>query len=174
MSAWISNLFYRLTFENHLFGMRGLSNYCLSCCVNSLLQTFSATWEIAELLERWDAAGARGDARNVALHLKRVLEAMQGDLPQPAPHRDFLHCLDQNRFRLNVQHDADEVFLSILNFIHQQMDNRVLVGLRSNYSNIIHFCMCYLKQCLFEFALSERLGKFRICTRFQWRHTCSV
>ncbi|XP_006780879.1 ubl carboxyl-terminal hydrolase 18 isoform X3 [Neolamprologus brichardi] len=118
----------RLTLENRLFGMRGLSNYCLSCCVNSLLQTFSATWEIAELLERWDVAGARGDARNVALHLKRVLEAMRGDLPQLAPHRDFLHCLDQNRFRLNVQHDADEVFLSILNLIHQQMDNRVLAG----------------------------------------------
>uniref|UniRef100_A0A3B4GI75 Ubl carboxyl-terminal hydrolase 18-like n=1 Tax=Pundamilia nyererei TaxID=303518 RepID=A0A3B4GI75_9CICH len=99
---------------------QGLSNYCLSCCVNSLLQTFSATWEIAEL----------GDARNVALHLKRVLEAMRGGLPQLAPHRDFLHCLDQNRFRrkINVQHDADEVFLSILNFIHQQMDNRVLAG----------------------------------------------
>lgn len=128
MSTGICYFFSRLTLENHLFGMRGLSNYCLSCCVNSLLQTFSATWEIAELLERWDVAGARGDARNVALHLKRVLEAMRGDLPQLAPHRDFLHCLDQNRFRLNVQHDADEVFLSILNFIHQQMDNRVLAG----------------------------------------------
>uniref|UniRef100_A0A3Q4H713 Ubiquitin specific peptidase 18 n=1 Tax=Neolamprologus brichardi TaxID=32507 RepID=A0A3Q4H713_NEOBR len=107
-----------------LTGMRGLSNYCLSCCVNSLLQTFSATWEIAVYNIN------KGDARNVALHLKRVLEAMRGDLPQLAPHRDFLHCLDQNRFRrkINVQHDADEVFLSILNLIHQQMDNRVLAG----------------------------------------------
>ncbi|XP_030576635.1 ubl carboxyl-terminal hydrolase 18 isoform X2 [Archocentrus centrarchus] len=106
--------------------MRGLTNYHLSCCVNSLLQTLSATCEITDLLERWDVAGVRGDGRNVPLHLKRALAAMRADVPQPAPHCDFLHCLDQNCFRLNVQHDADEVFFSILNFIQQQMDDKAL------------------------------------------------
>lgn len=33
-------------------GMRGLRNYCLSCCVNTLLQSFSATWELADLLDK--------------------------------------------------------------------------------------------------------------------------
>ncbi|XP_061570801.1 ubl carboxyl-terminal hydrolase 18-like isoform X2 [Cololabis saira] len=106
--------------------MRGLSNYYLSCCVNTLLQTLSATWELTDLLERWDAAGERADDCNVPLQLRRVLVTMRGDLPQPAPHRDFLHCLDRNRIRLNVQHDADEVFLSILNFVQQQMGNKNL------------------------------------------------
>lgn len=32
-------------------------------------------------------------------------------------------------FAVSVQHDADEVFLSILNFMQQQMDNRALVCL---------------------------------------------
>lgn len=59
--------------------------------------------------KRWDVAGARGDARNVALHLKRVLEAMRGDLPQLAPHRDFLHCLDQNHFRRKSHAFAEKI-----------------------------------------------------------------
>ncbi|XP_044042587.1 ubl carboxyl-terminal hydrolase 18 [Siniperca chuatsi] len=107
------------------FGMRGLTNYRLSCCVNTLLQTFSATWELADLLDKWEAAGVR-DSRNVPLQLKKVLAAMRSDHPQPAPHHDFLHCLDRNCLRLSVQHDADEVFLSILNFMQQQMDDKKL------------------------------------------------
>uniref|UniRef100_A0A8D2ZQS4 USP domain-containing protein n=1 Tax=Scophthalmus maximus TaxID=52904 RepID=A0A8D2ZQS4_SCOMX len=101
--------------------MRGLSNYRLSCCVNTLLQTLSATWEVSDLLEK-------ADSHNVPLQLKRVLAAMRSDhLPQHVPHRDFLHCLDRNCVRRKgVQHDADEVFLSILNFVQQQMDDRAL------------------------------------------------
>ncbi|XP_029969861.1 ubl carboxyl-terminal hydrolase 18-like [Salarias fasciatus] len=108
------------------FGMRGLTNHHLSCCVNTLLQTLSATWEMAELLEKWDTAGRRAASDNVPLQLKRVLAAMRGDSPQPAPHRDFLHCLHANNIRLNKQHDADEVFLFILNSIQKQMDDAVL------------------------------------------------
>ncbi|XP_041833167.1 ubl carboxyl-terminal hydrolase 18 isoform X2 [Melanotaenia boesemani] len=117
--------FFPALWRPHL-GMRGLINYNLSCCVNTLLQTFSATWELADLLEKWEAAGVRADSRNLPLQLKRVLAAMRGDLPQLAPHRDFLHCLDRNCIRLNTQHDANEVFLSILNFTQQQMDDQVL------------------------------------------------
>ncbi|KAM9334750.1 ubl carboxyl-terminal hydrolase 18 [Symphorus nematophorus] len=106
--------------------MRGLTNYCLSCCVNTLLQSFSATWEVADLLDKWDAAGVKKDGRNVPLQLKKVLAAMRSDDPQPAPHHGFLHCLDRNCFRLHVQHDADEVFFAILDFIQKQMDNKTL------------------------------------------------
>uniref|UniRef100_A0A1A7XU31 Ubiquitin specific peptidase 18 n=3 Tax=Iconisemion striatum TaxID=60296 RepID=A0A1A7XU31_9TELE len=108
------------------FRMRGLTNYRLSCCVNSLLQTLAATWELALILEKWQAAGSRADGRNIPLQLKKVLAAMQSDIHQPAPHCDFLHCLDRNAIRLNIQHDADEVFLSILDLIRQQMDDKVL------------------------------------------------
>uniref|UniRef100_M3ZQM9 Ubiquitin specific peptidase 18 n=1 Tax=Xiphophorus maculatus TaxID=8083 RepID=M3ZQM9_XIPMA len=95
--------------------MRGLFNYYLSCCVNSLLQTLNATWE-------WKSAGVRAED-NVPFQLKRILKMMQEDLPHPAPHMDFLRCLDRN---LSVQHDADEVFFSILGFIQRQMDDRTL------------------------------------------------
>ncbi|TNN63171.1 Ubl carboxyl-terminal hydrolase 18 [Liparis tanakae] len=111
---------------NRYYGMRGLPNYNLSCCVNTLLQTFSATWEVGDLLAKWEAGGVGADGRNVPLQLKRVLASMRSDRPQPTPHRDFLHSLDGNRIRLSVQHDADEVFLHILNFMQQQMDDKPL------------------------------------------------
>ncbi|XP_008281142.1 ubl carboxyl-terminal hydrolase 18 [Stegastes partitus] len=126
MSAGICRLFSRFSVRDFQVEMRGLSNYRLSCCVNTLLQTLSATWEVLDLLLKWEAAGARPDSPNVPLQLKRVLSAMQGDLPQPAPHRDFLHCLDRHFIRLGAQHDADEVFLSILNLVQQQIDDKAL------------------------------------------------
>uniref|UniRef100_A0A4W5QD99 Ubiquitin specific peptidase 18 n=1 Tax=Hucho hucho TaxID=62062 RepID=A0A4W5QD99_9TELE len=103
-------------------GLRGLMNYGLSCCVNALLQSFSATWELVDLLEGWDPV----DKESVPLYLREVLLAMQSDQSQPAPHQDFLHCLDRNYIRIHVQQDADEVFLSILNLIQQQMSDKVL------------------------------------------------
>ncbi|KAM3858962.1 ubl carboxyl-terminal hydrolase 18 [Diretmus argenteus] len=106
--------------------MRGLLNYGLSCCVNSLLQAFSATWELTDLLKKWEPRGDGGGSRDVPLQLKRALLAMQSDQPRPDPHRNFLHCLDRNCIRLHIQHDADEVFLSILNLMQQQMDDKAL------------------------------------------------
>ncbi|XP_008398565.1 ubl carboxyl-terminal hydrolase 18 [Poecilia reticulata] len=125
--VWITEQFVRLSCFLGLreFEMRGLSNHRLSCCVNTLLQTLNATWELADILEKWKPAGGRAED-NVPFQLKRVLKMMQEDLPHPAPHQDFLHCLDRNRIRLSTQHDADEVFLSILDFIQLQMDERTL------------------------------------------------
>ncbi|XP_013859712.1 ubl carboxyl-terminal hydrolase 18 isoform X2 [Austrofundulus limnaeus] len=126
MSAGSCSYYSKLWLRNSQFGMRGLTNYSLSCCVNSLLQTLSATWELADILEKWATADLKLDGRNVPLQLKKVLAAMRSDLPQPAPHRDFLNCLDRNYIRLNIQHDADEVFLSILNLLQQQVNDKDL------------------------------------------------
>ncbi|XP_069567156.1 ubl carboxyl-terminal hydrolase 18 [Brachyistius frenatus] len=123
MSRWLST---RTLWWHCNLGMRGLTNNYLSCCVNTLLQTLSATWELAELLEKWDTAGVEEATRNVPLQLKRVLVAMRDDRGRTDPHHDFLRCLDRNRFRLYVQHDADEVFLSILNFIQQQINDQAM------------------------------------------------
>lgn len=106
--------------------MRGLTNYHLSCCVNTLLQAFSATWELVELLDRWKAADMSPDGGNVPLQLKRVLAALHGDHKQHVSQQDFLHCLDRNGVRLNTAHDADEVFLLILNLIQKQIDDKSL------------------------------------------------
>lgn len=126
MSGRFCLVFSRLILSDSDLRMRGLSNHCLSCCVNTLLQTLSATTELAELLDRWKAADVGEERHNVPLQLKKVLAAMKSDHPQPAPHRDFLQCLDRNCVRLFVQHDADEVFLAILNLMQQQMDDKSL------------------------------------------------
>lgn len=107
-------------------GIRGLPNYCLSCCVNTLLQTFSATGELVDLLDRWDATYVCPNGCSVPLELKKFLVAMQSQ--QPISHRDFLHCLDRTGVQLHTQHDADEVFLFILNLIQEQMDDKTLVA----------------------------------------------
>uniref|UniRef100_A0A8C6T671 USP domain-containing protein n=1 Tax=Neogobius melanostomus TaxID=47308 RepID=A0A8C6T671_9GOBI len=109
----------------HVSGIRGLTNYCLSCCANTLLQTFSATWELVDLLKRWDSAHVTPNGRNVPLEMKKVLVAMQSE--QPVSHQDFLHCLDRNGVQLHTQHDADEIFFFILNLIQTQMDDKILV-----------------------------------------------
>lgn len=126
MSRRSYSMFYRswsLPIESRSQGLRGLLNYGLSCCVNALLQSFSATWELVDLLEGWNPV----DKESVPLYLRKALLAMQSDQSQPAPHKDFLHCLDRNYIRNNVQQDADEVFLSILNLIQQQMSDKALV-----------------------------------------------
>ncbi|KAM9845982.1 ubl carboxyl-terminal hydrolase 18 isoform 2-T2 [Aulostomus maculatus] len=136
-------------------GMRGLSNYRLSCCVNSLLQTLSSTWELTELIERWDDASVREDGRNVPLELKRVLTAMQSDSPQPAPHRDFLRCLDRNHIHLGAQHDADEVFLFILNLVQQQMDDSTLTLSIQNLYKISTETLVKCLECSFEQTMTS-------------------
>ncbi|XP_029019035.1 ubl carboxyl-terminal hydrolase 18 [Betta splendens] len=105
-------------------GVRGLPNEHLSCCVNSILQTLSATWELADLLEKWEASGVKAEAWSVPLQLSRALAAMRSEPPRPAPHRDLLRCLDRHCVRLNTQHDADEVFVAIMNLMQQQMEDR--------------------------------------------------
>ncbi|XP_047431956.1 ubl carboxyl-terminal hydrolase 18 [Mugil cephalus] len=127
-------------------GMRGLPNEHLSCCANTLLQTLSATWELADLLEKWEPAGVQSEGGNVPLQLKRLLASMRSDDPQPASNRDFLRCLHRNRIQLSVQHDADEVFLSILNFMQQQMDNKALAD---EIQNLYRISVETQLQCLY-------------------------
>uniref|UniRef100_A0A3B5M840 USP domain-containing protein n=1 Tax=Xiphophorus couchianus TaxID=32473 RepID=A0A3B5M840_9TELE len=81
--------------------MRGLFNYYLSCCANTLLQTLNATWELADILE-WKSAGVRAED-NVPFQLKRILKMMQEDLPHPAPHMDFLALEIQNLYKISVE-----------------------------------------------------------------------
>ncbi|CAJ1054775.1 ubl carboxyl-terminal hydrolase 18 isoform X2 [Xyrichtys novacula] len=126
MSSGHSWFLSRLSFRSLHLTTRGLTNYGLSCCVNSLLQTLCATWELTELLDKWESSVNRDDERNVPLQLKRVLSALKSNTHQPVSPRDLLRCLDRHSIPLNVQHDADEVFLALLNLVQQQIGDRVL------------------------------------------------
>ncbi|KAJ8392243.1 hypothetical protein AAFF_G00078110 [Aldrovandia affinis] len=140
--SYFSSPFYRSRWQ----GLRGLSNYGLSCCVNALLQSFSATQELLALLNKWkvDDYVALEEANNAPLQLQKALQAMQSDKFKPDPHQRFLRCLDRNRIHLNVQHDADEVFLSILNLIQEQMSDKELAReIKSLYMvNVEEYLQC--------------------------------
>ncbi|XP_062339445.1 ubl carboxyl-terminal hydrolase 18 isoform X1 [Osmerus eperlanus] len=144
---------------NRTQGIRGLVNYGFSCCVNALLQSFCATWELVDILDKWNPLHVENKNRNVPLQLKEVFKAMQSDHSQPVSHHDFLKCLDKNRIRLYVQHDADEVFLLILNFLQRQMDEDTLVqAILSLYKvsleTVLHCRDCTYIQSYTSFLLS--------------------
>ncbi|XP_027009925.1 ubl carboxyl-terminal hydrolase 18 isoform X1 [Tachysurus fulvidraco] len=119
--------------------VRGLSNCGLSCSINALLQTFSATTELQELLSRWQPS-ENADKRNVLLELKRALEAMK-DKRQATPHLDLLDCLHEYNICRFTEHDADEVFHTILNLIQKQMsDQQIAADIKNLYKIDVEEC----------------------------------
>ncbi|XP_026078821.1 ubl carboxyl-terminal hydrolase 18-like isoform X2 [Carassius auratus] len=121
-----------LNYGRSLNYVRGLFNYSLSCCVNALLQSFSATTELLDILNIWHPSDGI-DERNVPLQLRKALEAMR-DISHSAPHKDFLNCLYRQAIRPSTQQDADEIFHIILNLSQKQMpDAAVAQEIRSLY-----------------------------------------
>ncbi|XP_076862467.1 ubl carboxyl-terminal hydrolase 18 [Brachyhypopomus gauderio] len=113
--------------NRRMLGMRGLLNCGLSCCVNALLQSFSATTELLDLLIRWQPSDGPEDKLSVPLQLKKVLCAMR-EQREPVPHLHFLDCLHHNQVCRYTEHDVDEVFHSILNLIQKQMSDQDLAA----------------------------------------------
>ncbi|KAK7149859.1 hypothetical protein R3I94_009239 [Phoxinus phoxinus] len=124
MGAFWNKMAYRLysRFTSYSYSrdyeVRGLFNYSLSCCVNSLLQSFSATTELLDILNKWHPDGI--EQNNIPQQLKKALLAMR-DKSHPAPHRDFLDSLYCHAIRRFTQQDADEIFHIILNLIQKQL-----------------------------------------------------
>ncbi|XP_043093972.1 ubl carboxyl-terminal hydrolase 18 isoform X2 [Puntigrus tetrazona] len=131
MGRYCSKMAYRFYSGSGSLGyVRGLLNYNLSCCTNALLQSFSATTELLDILNKWHPSDET-DERNVLLQLKNALEAMR-DKSHPAPHKDFLKCLYYQAVRPSTQQDADEIFHIILNLSQKQMpDAAVAQEIRS-------------------------------------------
>ncbi|XP_077090886.1 ubl carboxyl-terminal hydrolase 18 [Siphateles boraxobius] len=114
------------------YEVRGLLNYSLSCCVNSLLQSFSATTELLDILNKWNPSDGI-EQSNTPWRLKNALLAMR-DKSLPAPHRDFLDSLYCHAIRRGTQQDADEIFHIILDLIQKQMPDPCLAQeIRSLY-----------------------------------------
>lgn len=114
------------------YEVRGLLNYSLSCCINALLQSFSATTELLDILNKWHPSDGT-DEKDVPLQFRNTLEAMK-DKSHPAPHKDFLNCLYRQAIRRSTQQDADEIFHIILNLSQNQMpDVAVAQEIRSLY-----------------------------------------
>uniref|UniRef100_A0A8C2CUL2 Ubiquitin specific peptidase 18 n=1 Tax=Cyprinus carpio TaxID=7962 RepID=A0A8C2CUL2_CYPCA len=126
MGTYLSRMAY-LLYKRSVsldYEVRGLINYKLSCCVNALLQSFSATTELLDILNRWHPSDGI-DKNNVPLQLKNTLEAMR-DKSYPAPHKDFLNCLYRQAIQRFTQQDADEIFHIILSLSKKQIADAAL------------------------------------------------
>ncbi|KAM8884005.1 ubl carboxyl-terminal hydrolase 18 isoform 1-T1 [Synchiropus picturatus] len=117
--------------------MRGLINYRLSCCANTVLQMLAATGELHQLLSRWRCTGAASSASNVPHQLRLCLEAMYRGNSQSA-HLDLLRCLDRNHIELGVQQDAHDLLLRLLSLLRQQLDDQALaLGIQDLYKTSV-------------------------------------
>ncbi|KAK7129843.1 hypothetical protein R3I93_019478 [Phoxinus phoxinus] len=128
------------------YEVRGLFNYSLSCCVNSLLQSFSATTELLDILNKWHPDGI--ERNYIPQQLKKALLAMR-DKSHPAPHRDFLDSLYCHAIRRGTQQDADEIFHIILNLIQKQLPDLSLAQEIRNLYEIKVETQVQCSQCLF-------------------------
>ncbi|XP_051544201.1 ubl carboxyl-terminal hydrolase 18-like isoform X2 [Myxocyprinus asiaticus] len=113
-----------LSLDHYRASVRGLLNYSLSCCVNALLQSFSATTELLDILKKLHPSDKTG-RNNIPLQLKNTLCAMR-NTSNPEPHRYFLDCLYSHTIRRFTQQDADEIFHIILNLSQNQMPDQDL------------------------------------------------
>ncbi|XP_039625463.1 ubl carboxyl-terminal hydrolase 18 [Polypterus senegalus] len=105
-------------------GITGLPNHGLCCCVNSLLQSFFATPEFTSLLNKCVEVGKKTpEDKNVPLNLQKLTQDVQNCSSVRNAHKKLLQCLDKNRIRYSVQHDAGETFLSLLRLIHDQTES---------------------------------------------------
>ncbi|KAA0720709.1 Ubiquitin carboxyl-terminal hydrolase nonstop [Triplophysa tibetana] len=115
---------YNSRYYNHRDYVRGLNNYGVTCCINALLQSFSATPELLELLDKYNPA--QTEPNDVPMELKNTLCAMRKEQKHHSPHRNFLDCLHRHSIHRYIQHDADEIFHSILNLTQKQMTDKDL------------------------------------------------
>ncbi|XP_038636247.1 ubl carboxyl-terminal hydrolase 18 [Scyliorhinus canicula] len=102
-------------------GIVGLENQGLTCCINVVLQSFYLTPEFTSILQRLDLKKVVVDPTNVPSAMHRLFEQMQASGRHVKRADTFLCCLARNGVRVNRQHDAEELFLLILNFLLDQL-----------------------------------------------------
>lgn len=110
--------------SNRGYEVRGLFNDGLSCCVNALLQSFSATTELLDILNKWNPSDGI-EQSNIPLQLRNTLLSVR-DPSHSAPHKGFLDCLYRHAICRYTQQDADEIFHMILNLSLKQMPDHEL------------------------------------------------
>ncbi|XP_067907207.1 ubl carboxyl-terminal hydrolase 18-like isoform X2 [Heterodontus francisci] len=104
-------------------GIVGLTNCGLTCCVNALLQSFYLTPEFTSILQRWNQRSEVAVPWNIPYEMCRLFDQMQTSVSGRVSVEEFLHCLTQNRVKVNIQHDAEELFLIIFNLLLDQLQN---------------------------------------------------
>ncbi|XP_039223900.1 ubl carboxyl-terminal hydrolase 18 isoform X2 [Crotalus tigris] len=109
-------------------GAVGLYNIGLSCCINSLLQSFLMNRYFTTILRRIKVPfGAAEQKASVPYQMLLLLESMQQAKGKSVRPFDLICCLSRHGVRLFVRHDASEVYYKIWNLLKDQITNTDLV-----------------------------------------------
>ncbi|KAL7982238.1 hypothetical protein Chor_009836 [Crotalus horridus] len=109
-------------------GAVGLYNIGLSCCINSLLQSFLMNRYFTTILRRIKVPfGAAEQKASVPYQMLLLLENMQRAKGKSVHPFDLIFCLSRHGVRLFVRCDASEVYYKIWNLLKDQITNTDLV-----------------------------------------------
>ncbi|XP_032076794.1 ubl carboxyl-terminal hydrolase 18 isoform X2 [Thamnophis elegans] len=109
-------------------GAVGLYNIGLSCCLNSLLQSFLMNRYFTSILRRINVPHGRAEQNaSVPYQMLLLLESMQRAKGKPVRPFDLICCLSGHGVRLFVLHDASEVYYKIWNLLKSQITDTDLV-----------------------------------------------
>uniref|UniRef100_A0A670Y2Q2 Ubiquitin specific peptidase 18 n=1 Tax=Pseudonaja textilis TaxID=8673 RepID=A0A670Y2Q2_PSETE len=111
-----------------LSGAVGLYNIGLSCCINSLLQSFLMNRYFTSILRRINVPHGTAERNaSVPYQMLLLLESMQRAKGKSVRPFDLFYCLSHHGVRLFVVHDASEVYYKIWNLLKDQIANTDLV-----------------------------------------------
>uniref|UniRef100_A0A8C7E6W9 Ubiquitin specific peptidase 18 n=1 Tax=Naja naja TaxID=35670 RepID=A0A8C7E6W9_NAJNA len=111
-----------------LSGAVGLYNIGLSCCINSLLQSFLMNRYFTSILRRINVPFGTAERKaSVPYQMLLLLESMQRAKGKSVRPFDLIYCLSYHGVRLFVLHDASEVYYKIWNLLKDQIADTDLV-----------------------------------------------
>uniref|UniRef100_A0A8C7E6X2 Ubiquitin specific peptidase 18 n=1 Tax=Naja naja TaxID=35670 RepID=A0A8C7E6X2_NAJNA len=103
----------------------GLYNIGLSCCINSLLQSFLMNRYFTSILRRINVPFGTAERKaSVPYQMLLLLESMQRAKGKSVRPFDLIYCLSYHVF---VLHDASEVYYKIWNLLKDQIADTDLV-----------------------------------------------
>ncbi|KAM6437806.1 ubl carboxyl-terminal hydrolase 18 isoform 2-T2 [Liasis olivaceus] len=132
-------------------GAVGLYNIGLSCCVNSLLQSFLMNRYFTMILRRIKIPfGAAEQKVHVPYQMLLLLEQMQRAKGKSVYPCDLTSCLSHHGITLFVLRDASELYCKLWNLIKDQITNTDLENsLRCFFrpEELTKANMCHCEQC---------------------------
>ncbi|XP_037371251.1 ubl carboxyl-terminal hydrolase 18 isoform X2 [Talpa occidentalis] len=118
----------RLSVRDRPHGLVGLHNIGRTCCLNTLIQVLIMNMRFTKILKRITVPReAEEQKRSVPVQLLLLMEKMQDSRQKAVRPMELAYCLHKRDVLLSVQHDAAELYLTVLNLIKEQITDADLV-----------------------------------------------